>query len=184
MTSYLDIMGSFLIGGLLLLTVFNLNADLMDRSYGGSLDLIAQEHAASIAELIEYDFRKIGFGVDDSTAAIISADSSRITFWSDIDADSAIDSVRYFLGDVSEASSTPNPLDRVLYRLVNGEPERDVNLGVTNFALTYFDANRNATTTPSEIRTIQVDLTVESTAPYDTRYSRASLRLRIRPKNL
>ena len=34
----LDILGSFFVGGILLIIVLNLNADLMDRSFSGNLE--------------------------------------------------------------------------------------------------------------------------------------------------
>ena len=184
MSVWLDLIGSFIFGSLLALNVMNMNADMTLQSYKGSMTYIAQSGAVTAAEIIEEDLRKIGFGL--SGTAITQADSSQIQALGDLDADGTVDTLSYSVGSPSEASSTQNPADRVLYRVVNSASE-GIRLGITTFALSYFDADGDSLALPptlGDIRQIRVDLIVESTIPYDTTYAKAYMQLRIRPKNL
>jgi hypothetical protein len=112
-------------------------------------------------------------------------DSNRIAFYADLGSDGTIDQIRYSLSDVSAASGTPNPNDRIFYRSVNGEPDVDAALGVTDFRLRYFDQDGNVTNDLQRIRTIEITLEIESTLPdQDGNYSRLFWREKITPPNL
>jgi hypothetical protein len=79
--------------------------------------------------------------------------------------------------------------DRFLYRIINSETPRGVNLGVTQFKLIYFDALGDTiyypVTVPSEVYTIEINLTVENTAGYNEQYSSAFWRqIRLVARNL
>ncbi len=97
--------------------------------------------------------------------------------------------MHYYLGPASELLNTPNPRDRILYRVVNSEVPVGVNLGVTQFNLTFFDVLGNLINfpiaVPGEIYTMQIDITVEDVAAYDEKYSTAFWRqIRLVAKNL
>lgn len=193
----IDIVGSFILFGWLLLTTIRMgvaNSENM-QTYGG--ELLVQENLVEVTKLLEYDFRKIGFCMEpnripDPTRAIVLADSTRLKFLTDVDLtgsgpDGIVDSIYYFLGPVSELSSTMNPRDRLLYRVVNGETPNGSNLGVTSFRFRYFDSMGNEIGLPitgnnlQRIQTIQISLIVENvvagelveTAPINTQYSSA-----------
>ncbi len=185
MAIWLDIIGSFVFGALLTLNVLRLNSDMTAQAYESSFTYMAQRNAAAIAEVMEDDLRKMGFGV--TGTSITLADSSQIRFLADLEEDGAVDTLYYYVGSLSEADDTPNPADRILYRVLNGVAPPGMRLGVTKFALSYFGANGDSLAlpvTPGNIQQIRVDLTVESTAPYGTTYARAFMQLRIRPRNL
>ena len=186
MNAALDILGSFFVGGILLIIVLNLNADLMDRSFSGNLELITQQNAASIGELLDYDLRQIGYGVDDPDTAIIRAGTDRIIFWTDIDDDGNVDSLRYYMASTPTDTtiSDRNADTYILYRLAGSESENDVDLGVTSFNLTYYDSDGNTTTDKAEIKIIEVEMTVQSLYEYDGDYATAYYYLKIAPKNL
>lgn len=193
MSVYLDLIGSFIIGGMLLLAILNLNGTLIDSSYQNTFDLIVQENLASLVRLIGYDFRKIGFGVSDPATAILLADSTRITFQADIDQDGDVDTLRYYTSEPTAATSTPNPEDRLLYRVVNSEPAEGDAWGVTEFKLRYFDTNGSETGDLGSIRAIEVSLTVQGAYPYGKivvedvekdRYSLAAWEATFWPRNL
>jgi hypothetical protein len=100
-----------------------------------------------------------------------------------------MDSIRYYLGPTSELLSTPNPRDRMLYRVLNNETPKTSNLGVTQFRLIYFDALGDTIpppiTTPGLINSVEINLAVESVAAYDTSYSSAFWRqIRLVARNL
>jgi hypothetical protein len=193
----IDIIGSFVLFGWLLLSTIKVgtaNSENM-QSYGG--ELLVQENLVEVTKLLEYDFRKIGYckepnKLPDPTKAIVLADSTRIRFFSDVDLtgsgpDGILDSVYYYLGPTSELASTNNPRDRLLYRVVNTQPAKGANLGVTSFKLLYFDGQGNLMTPPvtganlQKIQTIQISLVIENTvaaelvetAPINQKYSSA-----------
>ena len=193
MSVMLDLIGSFIIGGTLLLAVLNLNATLVDSSYQNTLDLIVQQNLASLGKLIQYDFRKIGFGVSDPTTAILLADFTQITFQTDIDRDGEVDTLRYYISEPTEAGSTLNPEDRLLYRVVNSEPAEGDAWGVTEFKLRYLDANGSETGDLGSIRAIEVSLTLQGAYPYGKivvegvekdRYSQAAWETTFWPRSL
>ena len=190
----LDIIGSTIIGGILMMNLFQINNSAVENSYTGTGELIAQTNLATIVQILEFDVRKIGYCADWEqipipTQAIISADSTGIEYLTDVDSDGIVDTMHYYLGPTSELLSTPNPRDRILYRVVNSEVPVGVNLGVTQFNLTFFDVIGNPIsfpiTVPGEIYTMQIDITVEDVAAYDEKYSTAFWRqIRLAAKNL
>ncbi len=190
----LDILGSTVIGGILMMNLFQINNTAVENNYTGNGELIAQTNLSTIVQVLEYDFRKIGYCADWQkipipTQAIISADSTSIKYLTDVDSDGNVDSMYYYLGPTSELTETPNPRDRLLYRVVNNEAPVGVNLGVTEFSLCFFDVLGNLIsfpiTVPGEIYTMQIDITVEDVAAYDEQYSTAFWRqIRLAAKNL
>jgi len=193
-STILDILGSMIIGSILLSITLRLNDSATGKTYYNSAELSLQENMATIAQIIETDFRKIGYCADwnkfpDPSKAVVYADSSSIKYLTDIDSDSNMDSIRYYLGPTSELLSTPNPRDRMLYRVLNNETPKTSNLGVTQFRLIYFDALGDTIpppiTTPGLINSVEINLAVESVAAYDTSYSSAFWRqIRLVARNL
>jgi len=190
----LDIMGSTIIGGILMMNLFHINGTAVENNYTGSGELTAQQNLATIVQVLENDFRKIGYCADWQkipipSQAIIAADSTSIKFLTDVDSDGNVDSMYYYLGPTSELLMTPNPKDRFLYTVVNSEAPVGINLGVTQFNLTFFDVLGNLInfpiTVPGEIYTMQIDLTVENVDAYSDKYSSAFWRqIRLAAKNL
>lgn len=195
--------------GSLMLIALRLNGTTMERSQDYREDLIVQQNLVEIAKLLEYDFRKIAYCKDYSkipiaTHAIRYADTSRIKFWTDLgtvanpDGDGNLDSLTYYVGPASELSLTPNPNDKLLYRVENDATPVGVNLGVTIFHIQYYDALRNVLATPvadpREIHFMQITIQTEhpvkwtkyyNTATYDTVYQSAFWRqVRLVAKNL
>lgn len=181
-STLLDIMGSVVIGGFLLMILFRLNDATVKNTFVNGDELIVQQNLVEVVRLVEYDFRKIGYCYDyqqipDPTTSIIYADNDSIVFKTDIAnpplypyGDGIVDTLRYYLGSTSELLSTPNPDDRILYRVVNNETPKGANLGITSFYLNYYGALGEFLTTPvanpGAISTIQIDIQIESFATY------------------
>ena len=193
-TTLLDILGSIIIGGILMTIAWRLSDAATEKTYNNSGELALQQNLATVAQIIEWDFRKIGYCADwnklpDPTKAILYADTSSIKFLTDIDADGTLDSIYYYLGPTSELSETENPRDRVLYRVVNNETPVKSNLGVTRFYLVYFDALGDSVHFPVDnygiIAGIEINVVVENVAAYDQKYSSAYWRqIRMVARNL
>lgn len=193
-STILDILASIIMGGILLTTVLRLSDSSAEKTYNYSGELSLQQNLVVIAQILENDFRKMGYCKDwvkfpDPTKSIASVDTSSIKFYADIDNDGNMDSISYYLGPVSELSSTPNPRDRFLYRVVNTETPVGVNLGVTEFNMKFFDALgvplTFPITQPSLISSYEINIRVESVYAYDERYSSAFWRqIRLVARNL
>lgn len=205
----LDIIGSSIAFGTLLLMTIRLNGSVNENLQRYNGDLLVQDNIVTVTRMIEYDFRRIGYCKDptqfpDPTKAIILADSNRIKFYTDLgtpsnpDGDGKLDILYYYLGPTSELSITPNPRDRILYRVENNEPPKGANLGVTVFDLKFFDALKDTLTfpiaNPGAIWAMQITVQVENlaattlrfnTAKFDKQYSSAFWRqVRLVSRNL
>ena len=179
----IELAGSFIIGGMLLLSILSLNADIMQTATINNLGTNAQQNVTNIVSILEYDFRKIGYRVPSGIDAITDMTDSTIDFLADVDNDGTVDSVGYFLGPTSEPSGTENPNDRYLYRRVNGTAN-DVALGITSWTLTYYDISGSVTIFEANVRSIRISFTVETIIPFDTTYGSARWEGRFTPKNL
>jgi hypothetical protein len=193
-STILDILGSTVVGGLLFLILLRLNDASAKNTYNYGGELITQQNLVEVVQLIEHDFRKIGFcknweKIPDPSQAILSADSSSITFLTDVDSDENVDTLKYFLGSANDLTATPNSRDKLLYRVVNNETPGGSNLGVTQFKLIYYDALGNQLVTPvataGAINTMQINITIENTVAYDNEYSTSFWRqIRLAARNL
>ena len=193
-STLLDILGSIIIGGILMSIIFRLSDSATEKTYNNSGELSLQQNLATVAQIIERDFRKIGYCANwnklpDPSKAILMADSTGIKFLTDIESDGNLDSIYFYLGPTSELSATENPRDRLLYRVVNNDNPIEANLGVTHFSMIYYDALGDTIYHPivnnGEISSIEINVTVENVAAYDENYSRAYWRqIRMVARNL
>lgn len=193
-STLIDIIGSILIGGVLMIILWRLNNATTQNTYNYSGELALQQNLATTAEIIEYDFRKIGYCADwnkipDPSKAIILADSDKIKFLTDVQSDGVVDTMYYYLGPTSELPQTENPRDRILYRVVDNETPKGANLGITEFKMIYFNALGDTLsfpiTQPGLISSMEINVKVENTAAYDQKYSSAFWRqIRLVARNL
>jgi len=193
-STLIDILGSIVVGGLLLMILFRINDTAVANSFQYNGEAIAQRNLVEVVRLLEYDFRKIGYckdwqAIPDPSQAIIRADSTSITFLTDENSDGVVDTMAYYLGSVEELAHTENPRDRMLYRKVNHQEPLSANLGVTKFDLTYYDAFGAEIPfpilIPGEINTIQIDIVLEDIAAYDQKYNKVFWRqIRLAARNL
>ena len=193
-STLLDILGSIIIGGLILLILFRLNTSATSNLYNNTSEANVQSAMISVGSVLENDFRKIGYCKDwtkipDPSKAILYADTSSIKFLTDINNNGIVDTLYYYVGPTSELLNTPNPRDRLLYRVINNAPPKSSNVGVTKFKITYFDSFGNILTTPvnppGQIQKMQIDLQVENPEPIDSTYVVAFWRqLRLSARNL
>ena len=193
-STLIDILGSIVIGGMLMLILFRLNDAAVANSFRYNGELIVQKNLVEVVNLLEFDLRKIGYcavweNLPNPSKYIVSADSNSIKYLTDTDSDGNVDTLSYFLGPSSELSGTANPRDRMLYRRVNKSKPLSANLGVTMFRFTYYDVFGKEIsfpiTQPGEIQTMQIDIAVEDIAAYDEKYQRMFWRqIRLAARNL
>ena len=182
-TTMIDIVGSMLIGGLLLLSALGMNSNASRNTFQVEEDLTVQQNLTSLIQNLEYDFRRIGYrsgGYPPPTdSCIVFGRSDSIAFLSDMDNDGNLDTVIWYIGK-SPIAGCPNPNARMLVRKVvsNGETQVDSsNLGVTEFSIEYLDAFGVQVPTPyiqgspDPPNLMRLNLMVQPTAAYDTAYS-------------
>lgn len=178
-SSIIDIIASAVVAGLLLLMTLRLTSQANETSsvYNGNVTL--QQNIVTLVGWIEHDFREIGYCRDFTkipvpTKSIRHADSSDITFWTDVNNNGNLDSIRWYIGPTSEMSSTANPRDRKIYRQVNNATTAGWVLGVTQFRLQYFDYDGDTLPTPvpqpALIYSMQISIACESPYPIAEQY--------------
>jgi hypothetical protein len=169
----LDLAGSFIIGGMLLVQIMNIHGNAQTAANLYSQTSIVQRNLTTVVNILEYDFRKMGYGVLDPTKCLLQADSNRISFLADIDRNGVVDTITYYIGPESELSGTPNPHDKLLYRSVNGSTPRPNNLGVTDLHFRYFDQDMDVQTILVAIKIVEISIAVQSVYPIDGQYPSA-----------
>lgn len=176
----LGMVTSTVIGGILLLGILALNTRMNQESDYTVMNQITKSNLNAVTDYIEYDFRKVGYNAPEPEVA--TAQPTEFTFEADVDDDGVVDQItwRYTSNDVT---STRNPDDKVVQRIKNGDVT-DITLGVTDFDLTYYDGSNSETTTPSQVKSIEVYLEVQSPAPVDGEYVISSWQKRFVPWNL
>lgn len=172
MSALFDVIASMLFGGTLFMIVLTANdiASENQSTYNG--DMMVQEMLTSTAQLVEGEFRNMGFGVPEHNRTITYADSTAINFLSDLNRDGNIDTIKYSLGNTGELLDTQNEMDRFLKRKVNGGQTMNVG-AVTTFRLQYHTREGELLPIPvpwdrlTEIHVVEVTMEVQNPyAPY------------------
>ena len=172
MGTILDIINSTIIGGILLLIALILMDTTTDHFHSYGDDLIVQQNLTGTTKTLEYDLKKMGYGIPEWDSVVLIADSTHLKFRSDINKNGAIDTVEYYVGLKSELSATPNPDDRFLYRKINSTPTNGFKVGVvTNFNFDYLNQDGIIvdTSVPQNliaIKMIRITLKIESSSVY------------------
>ena len=168
MNMILDIMGSSLIASILFLLILKLNLYADNAKFYSDNDLKLQQNAKTLAEIVNYDFRKIGYNYEGTS--IIAAQPKYIKFYADINEPGTpgygtVDVIEYFLGDSTEVVATPNPRDKILYRVENyADTIGGPSLGLIDIRFSYLNSSGLATTILDSIKYVKAELWVE---PYE-----------------
>lgn len=172
---------SFIIAGLLLLSILTMNINLSQSSTKLTVRQITNRQANTVSQILQKDIPNIANNAKNAftttgsiSSPIKDARSNYIEFETDIDNNGSVETVKWSFTD-TDASNTQNPDDKVLVRSVDGD-QTEFKSGITNFKLKYYDEDRNEISyssissllggTQSErdnIRYIDVSLKVEST---------------------
>ena len=162
MSSILDIMGSTLIAGMVLFLMINLNLFSSQISYSSDAELTMQQNAKTLAEIMNYDFRKIGYNFDGT--AILIAEEKRIKFVAGLAVTNpagvgTVDTVEYF---VKDSAGTSNSDEIVLTRVLNNKnPMAGPSLGLVKLKFSYEDSTGALTTDLAKIKYIHTELWVK-----------------------
>ncbi len=180
-STLIDLAGSFLVSGLLLLTALHLDQKSIQTTFDSQAGLTVQQNMVELIEFFQYDFRKIGYCKDaDKLPAssvnlfIQRGDSSEIWFLADVSNSGRVDTVKYWLGN-SSIPGAANPRVRWLYRQINSNPPISSNLGITELNIQYFDAFGGKIVTPlgapNQVQYIVLTVRMEPVGAINSDYS-------------
>ncbi|MDQ7818564.1 MAG: hypothetical protein RDU14_16180 [Melioribacteraceae bacterium] len=189
MSSILDIVGSFIIAGMIILLIITLNLNMNSISIQTIENNAVQINTATNSLIFDYDLYKIGYRVPSNR--ITKADSNWIIYRSDYDNNSTIDTLEYKTGATSELLMTTNPNDRLLYKKINSG--NYVTMGVVSKCkIFYYDslggqisyASLSNQSSRDLIRTLKIEATFESPDSNYAAYHSTNWTRIFRPKNL
>ena len=163
---------SITIGGLLLLTIFALQERYMQNSIDLTMDETTMQDVHTLQEIINYDFKKIGYDrTRKINSAITLADSNRIDFKANLDNTGPVENVEWNFSN-DQVLSSENPFDHVLTRDENGVKTTFNSAVVVKFHITYYQKGSDTPmafpitgSSLNEIRRIKVELICESMVP-------------------
>ncbi|MFZ2322411.1 MAG: hypothetical protein WAV89_01815 [Ignavibacteriaceae bacterium] len=195
MSLILDIFGSVVIAGMLFMLIVKLNLFSSQTSYISDNELKLIQNAKTLAEIIDYDFRKVGYRHDKSAgSAIKTASSTEFEFYADIDTIGNVkDSIRYW----TVPSSKPGFM--ILKRTINVINEMNgPSLGLDSIKFTYLYASHDTIpyadlTTKANLDKIKYiktemwvksDYAVKDAYSNDSSYSKTYWEFTINPRNL
>lgn len=189
MSDWLDLVGSMVVGIIIILMVINLNMSANTAATQNLYSNVTQRQVVSSAEVIEHDIYKIGYRV--SGDVISKADSNEIIFLSDIDNDGVNDEIRYYLADTSSLSGTYNPDDRILWRDLNSATSLTPFI-VTELNFSYYDslgqvidyASLGNQSIRNNVKTIKVKIETQTGELINDNYETIQWEKTIRPKNI
>jgi len=182
-TSLLDIIGSMMTFGLLMLAALRLNTSASDSNYAYNQSYLMQRNMVVLTVLLEQDLNNVGTGTVDSLyGGVIKADTNDLIFYEDIYRSGNPVTVEWKVGLASAGPATPNPADCYVSRIVNGK-ESKMNLGVTRLRFSYWniaDPTISAGATPivppnvGNIGPIEVTLVLQSPFKMKSGYTTAA----------
>jgi hypothetical protein len=169
MSTLLDVISSTFIAGIILLLVIKMNLFVSNASFASDNELKMQQNAKTLAEILNYDFRKIGYKYDG--VSILIAENERFKFVGDLQRPGetgygSIDTVEYFIRDSSYSLGTANQNDIILVRVLNSTDSiTGASLGLVKLNFTYLDSISTPTTDLSLIKYIKAEIWVEPSEP-------------------
>jgi len=181
MSTILDILGASIIGLVITLIIINLNIYSNQVKYTSDSNLTLQGNAKTLAEIIDYDLRKIGYKY--KGVAIQTAQANEISFYSDIDSSGSVKLVTLTMSDSTKATSTSNPHDRLFYYII-GNDTSSGSLGMTNLKFSYMDSVGNATSVISSIKYIKAETWLESPDKMGSDYEKTYWEITVSPRNI
>ena len=175
---------SFVIGGLIIISIFTLNNRMLKNSQETTLDMMTRTYMTTTSQIIGFDLRKTGYEV--AGTAFGTVNDHDITIYGDIDGDGKVDTVTYNYEYNKDLTTSKNPNDHPLYRTFNGKRNL-VGIGVTSFTIQYVMKNGSITsnpTNPANIRKIHVSMVCQSPEGYGKNYQKVSWQKLFVPANL
>jgi hypothetical protein len=142
---------------------------MSNASFASDNELKLQQNAKTLAEILNNDFRKIGYRYD--STAILTAQKEHFKFVGDLQRPGEtgfgiIDTVEYLVRDSSYSPGTTNQNDIILVRVLNNTDSiTGSSLGLVKINFSYLDSLSQPTANLSKIKYIKTELWVEPIEP-------------------
>ncbi len=156
---------SFIVGGLLMLSILHMNYTVSNNSRQSTMQMIAKTKQQTISQTITADFQRMGYGVKENEPVITFAGSEKIVFKATIGGSKH--NIIWQFNSSAKYKKTENPNDYKLRRtgpVANGKVSTTF-YSVVSFNLTYYDMQGNETTAKSKVDKIKVKIVTESPQP-------------------
>ena len=175
-TTLLDIVGSSLTFGLLVLATLRMNIAATENNYAFNQSYLLQRNMVVLTVMLEDDLRHVGAQVYDAAGGVVYADTSDLKFRAILpnNVTGVPNTIEWKL-EATAPKGTPNPNIRYLSRIVDGVKD-SMNLGVTRFVLNYWHVvdptvklttPMSNTTSPNPCGNIgPVSVTIQLESPY------------------
>jgi len=163
MSIMLDLIGSMIVRGAIMLTFLYLTINLQNALYEKTIYAAVKQKTVIPAEILTDDLRLAGYGPATSKSFPVAYQQS-IEFYADINNDSVADLVHYYLGPVYAGTTNHYSLYREVSSINGGAPY-ELARDVDSIAFTYYGST-GAVISPalnvSGIKSIKVYLSFES----------------------
>jgi hypothetical protein len=184
MSSHLDIIGSVIIAGMIILNFSFFMGERTESQIESTNKVMSQTDMGDLTSTLRFDLRKVGYGCD--SVPIIRADENCLIFRADFENDGKIDTIGYYFGSANTLISEKSEL--LLYRIVNRRKQRGQDIGLTAFKFIYFTDDNygtlSQTTTLADIKAVGVSLRLQSSMKVDGDYQYSLNEFTVSPKNL
>jgi hypothetical protein len=137
----IEMPGSFIIGGLLLVSLMGLYFWYSNFTSSKNINAIVQTSSIELKKVIDYDFNKIGFRT--SNTKITAVDSNSISFQADLDNNGIVDTISY-------------AFKKYLTRTVKPGAKTFQFNGIDNFIIACYDSTGQKTYQTKLIRNVAV----------------------------
>lgn len=182
MSIILDILGSLAVRATIVVVILNVNVSLHTLLYRRTAQSIVKQNVSTASETIREHVNLAGLNA--MSTPFLVANPSEVKFLGDVDGNGVADTVHYYLGPTSELSGTTNPTDRKIYRILGSGQPYDFASGVSQMNFEYFDINGLPTTDPNLIKSVSVELVMESGYPFDGAYPSSYWQSHLFPPNI
>ena len=167
MSAMIDMVGAAILYGVLILAVGRVQGNLNSTMAQNTFNVNTQSQAVYLAEVIEYEVCKAGYGVSGSKITV--ADDHTIAFKGAMNYGGSVDSIAYYAGPMDTTTQNPNDF-RFVHNARSSGPMSQ-RLAMTAFDISYFDTTNTKMPTPvtgsalQAIRGIKIRFRLESPEP-------------------
>ena len=211
MSSYLDIVGSVIIAGMIILNFAVFMGERQESQIESTNKVTAQTEMSDITQTLRNDLRKLGYGCD--SLRIMNAAPRQLVFRADLNNDGKTDTIGWSFSDhvdlatFTKVSTSMSPVQSEvktstystetlkistenfsLRRVVNGQIFEGSDTDMVGFYFKYFTTDSYGTlvetTSIADIKAIGVVLRLRSKMQYDGEYQYSLNEFTVSPKNL
>lgn len=152
MNQMLDIAGSYIVGGIILLAVVGLTLHFSSVAQNTKLSEISHRTLTDVGEIIDHDVSKLGYRIE-SGDKIISINENSLIFVSDYDNNSIIDTISYIETELKD--------QKYLTRKVANSSSSEWKMEIGNLVIESFDSTGTLNYTKEFIKSIAVTVEFE-----------------------